>query len=195
MAKKEEKTVETPVVNAENVMEVINKGNLAEVSLGEEVEAEIQKEKDERKKREIKSRYLRADYSIKKSLVDLRHTKRLMEISKYEMAQVGRIARLLKGFTVDETTLQYAKAFEDDILKKEVVDAKAGTITIGETTYKSGDKVPGQIDIVDYDKAIVKIGDILRNKRHEENKLHGEELNKLDAAYGEYWSRDWRYCW
>lgn len=182
-------------VDENNVMDLINKQNLADTSLGDEILAEIQKEKDDKKKEEMKTRFLKADFGVKKSLLSLRNTRRLEEISRYEITQAGRLARLLIGFTVTEETLRYAKAHKDDILEKETFNEKDQTITIDKTTYKLGDKVPGIVDVVDYDKGVDKLRETLRKKRNEADSIFDDELNKLRTAYGNYYDYSWSRCW
>lgn len=200
MAKEKTAAAETTsVVTSENVIEVRKAQNMAEISLGEEVDAEIKKEQDERKKREIKSRYLKAQYKIDQALVEERHSKRVLEINKFCIAQIGRIARFLKGFEVTEAVLTHAKP-EDTILKRETVDEKAKTITIvtdtksgKKETFKLGDKVKGIITIVEYDEALDTIENEKRKKMQAEENQRCAETREIDAAYGEYFQYSWRY--
>lgn len=197
MAKEENKNTKPVVTTEDNIMDEIRNTNLAEIELGEKVQEEIKKEKDERKVREIKSRYLRSDYTEKLAKVDMLHTKRLNDIVRYQLTQSGRLRRLLMGFTVDKLAIEYSSHHEDDILNIESCDKKAGTITIttksGKKTYKEGEKVPAAITVVEYDRALQTLADKIRNMKNEEDKQHSKDIDELDNSFGDYYVSSWRY--
>jgi hypothetical protein len=194
---KDDKNTQAVVTTEDNIMEEIRNTNLAEIDLGEKVMEEIKKEKDERKAREIKQRYLRADYNEKLAKVDMLHVKRLNDITRYQLTQSGRLRRLLMGFKVDKLAIEYSSHHEDDILNMESCDKKAGTITIttksGKKTYKDGDKVPAAITVVEYDRALQTLADKIRNMKNEEDKQHSKDIDELDNSFGDYYVSSWRY--
>lgn len=197
MAKEENKNNKPVVTTEDNIMDEIRNTNLAEIELGEKVQEEIKKEKDERKVREIKSRYLRSDYTEKLAKVDMLHTKRLNDIVRYQLTQSGRLRRLLMGFTVDKLAIEYSSHHEDDILNIESCDKKAGTITIttkaSKKTYKEGEKVPAAITVVEYDRALQTLADKIRSMKNEEDKQHSKDIDELDSSFGDYYVSSWRY--
>lgn len=194
---KNNKNNEPVVVTEDNIMDEIRNTNLAEIELGEKVQEEIKKEKDERKVREIKQRYLRADYNEKLAKVDMLHVKRLNDITRYQLTQSGRLRRLLMGFTVDKLAIEYSSHHEDDILNMESCDKKAGTITIitksSKKTYKEGEKVPAAITVVEYDRALQTLADKIRSMKNEEDKQHSKDIDELDNSFGDYYVSSWRY--
>lgn len=199
MAKKENQTKSTQVIDEDNIVETLNKGNLPEFkeneeTLGEKALAELQKEKDERKKNQIKSCYAKADYKVKKSLIDLHHSKELMKSAKYEIAQMGRLQRFMTGFVVTDEVLTHAKGAED-LFKKEKLDGESLVVVTadGEKTFKKDDKVPAIIDVVDFDKCLETLRSKLREMRNAADIQQRELIDKLDASYGQYWSTSWRY--
>lgn len=199
MGKKTEQTKSTEVLDENNIVEALNKGNLPEFkeneeTLGEKALAELKKEKDDRKKEQIKSCYAKADYKVKKSLIDLHHSKELMKIAKYEIAQMGRLQRFMTGFVITEEVLTHAKGAED-LFKKEKLDGESLTVVTadGEKTFKKGEKVPAIIDIVDFDKCLATLRTKLCEMRNATDSQQRELIDKLDASYGQYWSSSWRY--
>lgn len=187
--------------SVDDVMAVINAGNLDNADLSSSALAEIEKEKDESKKNQLMGVLRKAQYQRMRSLLGLRKSNKIADIEKWNIRVRGRLERFLGGFTVDKTTLQYAKT-PDDICKIETCDEKKGTITItvkrdgkeSTKTYKEGDKVPGGIiDVVDYDNYLAEIDKQYRNKKSVVDNETTTEVNKLDASFGNYWSSSWRY--
>lgn len=186
------------MTTVENIYEVLDKGIVAtDETLPEKVKEEIKKEADERKVREMKERYQKAQYSIESGLLFMRRDKELARISLAKLTMVGRIARFMMGFTVTDEVITYAKHCADDLFKIEKVDTEAKTITITSpkdkkaVTYKLGDSVPAVIDYVDYDEMYSKIKEDIRKQENEARNAHDKYEKKLQAKYGHYWCRSW----
>lgn len=193
------KTAETPVITENNIMEQIEKKNRVDSALTEQMLADVAKEQDDRKKYELKRRYLKATYQCDLALIQRRKNKRESDIALYKVRQAGRLVRFLTGFTVSDATLEYAKT-EDNILELETLNEKDKTITIvtdkatnKKETFKVGDTVPALIDIVDYDNALKKLNEKMDAMFRESNGTYKLECDKLDLSYGEYYSSSWRW--
>lgn len=187
------------ILTEENILSELEKKNRMNTALNEEMLTEINKEKDERIKNEIKARFLKATYQRDLALLQRRLSKKKSEIALYKIRQVGRILRFLTGFKVEESTLEYAKT-EDDILQLETLNEKDKTITIitdkkanKKETYKVGDTVPALIDVIDYDVYKQKLDNKIEEMTTKATNEHNSNVNKLDLAYGNYYSASWRW--
>lgn len=199
MAKETAKPTTAVVVTEDNIMEQIEAGNRADTALTNKVLEDIQKEKDENKAREIKSRFLRASYQRDLALLQRRKERRSTDVAGYKIRQAGRLCRFLMGFTFDESILEYAKT-PDDILNREELDAEKKTLTIvvdvkkgTKKTFKLGDTVPAIIDCVDYDNALAELNRKIRSKQEQNDKEYRIETDKLDLSYGDYYCSSWRW--
>ena len=172
MAKKEEKTVVNEVMNADNVMEIVNKGNRADAVIVDKVLEDIQKEQDETKARAIKNRILKADYKTTLSLIDVRHERRNSELILEKLRRIGNLKRFMLGFTIE----------------LDVPDGKGGTT---KRKFKKGEVVEPLIDYVDWDTLYSKICDDISQKRREIDRLFETEQDKVKASYGSYYNWTW----
>lgn len=187
MAKKDEKTVVNEVMNADNVMDIVNKGNRADTVVVGKVLDDIQKEKDERKASEIKNRILKADYKTTLSLIDVRHERRNSELVLEKLRRIGNLKRFMLGFTVDDTFMQHNKC-KTDTIELDVPDGKGGTT---KRKFKKGEVVEPLIDYVDWDTLYSKICADITEKRRENDKLFRTEQEKVRASYGDYYNWSW----
>lgn len=187
------------ILTEENIVNELEKKNRMNTALNEQMLAEINKEKDERIKNEIKCRFLKATYQRDLALLQRRLAKKKAEIALYKIRQSGRILRFLTGFKVDASTLEYAKT-KDDIIGIETLNEKDETITIiidkktnKKETYKVGDNVPAVIDVVDYDIYKEKLDKKIEEMTTEITEEHNNTVGKLDLAYGKYYVPSWRW--
>lgn len=187
MAKEKEKTVVNEVMNADNVMDIVSKGNRADAVIVDKVLDDIQKEKDETKARAIKNRILKADYKTTLSLIDVRRERRNSELVLEKLRRIGNLKRFMLGFTVDDTFMQHNKC-KTDTCELDVPDGKGGTI---KRKFKKGEVVEPLIDYVDWDTLYSKICDDIADKRQEVDKIFRAEQQKVQASYGSYYNWDW----
>lgn len=187
------------ILTEENIVNELEKKNRMNTALNEQMLVEINKEKDERIKNEIKCRFLKATYQRDLALLQRRLAKKKAEIALYKIRQSGRILRFLTGFKVDASTLEYAKT-KDDIIGIETLNEKDETITIiidkktnKKETYKVGDNVPAVIDVVDYDIYKEKLDKKIEEMTTEITEEHNNTVGKLDLAYGKYYVPSWRW--
>lgn len=199
--KGEEKTLPAEV-NVDNIRESLGKGILVTEQLNEEIEKEIQKEKDENTKREVKNRHLKARYHVLEGLLKLRRQRDINDVQHEELSQVDRLDRYLRGFVFDcnDKKFRHAddKKLPDTLFEKEKIDFDKKTIEIvladgTKKTFKDGEKVPAIITYQQYDDLFKKIGTDTRKKMAKVEEDHTTSLKALDAEFGEYYANSWRY--
>lgn len=199
MAKKEKMTENHVVLTEENIVKELEKKNRMDTALTKEMISEIEKQKEDQKKRLVKERFLKATYQRDLSLLQRRFSKRKNEIALYKIRQSGRLVRLLTGFEFTEQILEYAKT-KDDVFNIETLNEKDKTITLvvdikdnKTETFKLGDEVPAVIDCVDYDSYITKLNDKIKKMTNEAEAEHNTNVAKLEMAYGDYYNCSWRW--
>lgn len=199
MAKKEKMTENHVVLTEENIVKELEKKNRMDTALTKEMISEIEKQKEEQKKRLVKERFLKATYQRDLSLLQRRFSKRKNEIALYKIRQSGRLVRLLTGFEFTEQILEYAKT-KDDVFNIETLNEKDKTITLvvdikdnKTETFKLGDEVPAIIDCIDYDSYIIKLNDKIKKMTNEAEAEHNTNVSKLQMAYGDYYNCSWRW--
>lgn len=193
------KAAESVVLTENNIIETLEKGNRAETALTEQMLAEVNKEKDERLKEQLKCRYLKATYQRDLALIQRRRSKKDTDLSLYKIRQAGRLLRFLTGFDVDDATLEYAKT-PDDVLNVEVLNEKDKTLTIvtdkekgTKETFKVGDHVPALLTIVAYDDALKSLNDNMNKKRREIDAEYEKHVDLLEVSYHGYYHSSWRW--
>lgn len=199
MAEKNKNAAAQPAeanVSVENIYESLDKAVVAtDGNLPAKVLEEIKKESDERTVAEMKARYQKAQYSIESSLLGMRRDKEKAEVSRMRLTVMDRLARLMMGFTVTKEVIGRAKHHDDTIFGIEKIDAKAETVSItkdGKTaTYKVGENVPAVIDYVDYDNMLEKVKKEVSKQTNAADEKYDTYNKKLQAKYGNYWSRSW----
>lgn len=112
MAKETKKTASTAVaVTEDNVMEQIKNGNiLAEANVKAAIE-EIQKQKDEKQKKEAMDMICRAKYLNNKALLELRARRREEKNNKEYLTETKNILDEVLGGKI--TPIEYKKKCED----------------------------------------------------------------------------------
>lgn len=194
-----EKQTKEVILTEENIVVELEKKNRMTTALTKEMLEEIKKEKDDRIRNQVRSRFLKATYQRDLALLQRKYSKKKSEIALYKIRQTGRLVRFLTGFTVDESTLEYAKT-EDDVFKIETLNEKDKTITLvvdkkssKKETFKVGDEAPATIDVVDYDNLLNDLQAKISEMQSKAEEEHNTNCNKLRLAYGEYWNNDWRW--
>lgn len=181
-----EKKAEAPVANQEctvdNVMDTIRKGNLMDKALTTQVLDEIQKEKDERKAKDLKERILKANYRRLRALLQLRARRRESNITKEKLERSELLQDMLSGFELTPAKIQKHGGKDNKI----TVDEKEYAYKEGETTW-----VPGTITIQEYDDKSRDISNDIRKKMCECDEVLSKELNELRAQYPGWWRYDW----
>lgn len=200
---KEKETNKPVVITVDNVVEEAKKGNTMTADLTAKMKAELKDEKDKRIIREVKSRYAKISYNVGMGLVHVRKSRSRDDIALYNIRQQGRLQRFLCGFEVTEQVMNEFAKTPDDILELETLDEKKSVLklkvfkedgkTREEKEFKVGDSVPALIDFTEFDKALVKLNEKLRNKVKEVEDKFKDEVKVIQQAAGEYWRSDWAY--
>lgn len=172
----------TNEVNEENVVEVRSKGLVGNDDLSKDVLDTIQKEKDDRVKAQMKSRYQNANYSADRALLKLRRRRREDDVARKMLTKRSDLRDALMGFDITEEWLKHHKISGDEgdvkILDKDL-------------HVKKGQHVAPFIDYVDYDD---KKDDLDREERklyEDADTVSRKESKKIQAAYGDYWRPVW----
>lgn len=168
-------------LTAENVMDVINKGNLANSDIVSSAMKKINDERDEQKTEEIKRRLLSSDFFTKKTLLQLRQRRREDAISRKELALRSNLENAIIGFNVTKEYLEYNKVKGDSI---EIVMKVNGNDV--KKTFKLGDHVDPYVDYMDYDEEKRKIDSDMNEERYASDQQFDKEFNKLRGAYNSY---------
>ena len=168
-------------LTAENVMDVINKGNLANSDIVSSAMKKINDERDEKKIEEIKKRVLSSDFFTKKTLLQLRQRRREDAISRKELALRSNLENAIIGFDVTKEYLEHNKVKGDSI---EIVMKVNGNDV--KKTFKLGDHVDPYVDYMDYDEEKRKIDSDMNEERWESDQQFDKEFNKLREGYNTY---------
>uniref|UniRef100_A0AAU8B831 Uncharacterized protein n=1 Tax=Dulem virus 42 TaxID=3145760 RepID=A0AAU8B831_9CAUD len=119
MAKDTKKAVETKAVeasNVENIEEQILSKNKLETSLVEEAEKEIKKETDDRKKSQLKTAILEANYINSRELLELRKHRKEEKVRKKALEDTLVALNELKGGKF--TPIQYENRVKEIVKEK-----------------------------------------------------------------------------
>ena len=103
----------------ENILEVIKTGNKMTENVLKEAEAEIEKEKDDKKKATLKRCILKADYANKRELLELRKRRAEEKATKEMLAASKTLLDDLKGGKITPTE------YEDGLNKASIDKKKA----------------------------------------------------------------------
>jgi len=122
MAKNNEKTASKAVESTEeNILDQIKEGNKMTEKVLENAKSEIEKEKDEKKKNILKTAILRADYTNKRELLELRKRRAEEKATKEALASsktllddlcAGKITPVEYDDALKETAKNKKKAFD-----------------------------------------------------------------------------------
>ena len=200
---KNKKSAENAPVNTDitvdNIREKLSKGTIGSLELSENIQAEIEKEKNEKTQKEMKKRYQEARYQVIYGLIKLRHERDIADIEHEELTQRDRLARYLMGYKVDfgDPKFKHAAKYKD-IFEKETVDADKKTVEVlmldgKKKTFKDSEVVPPIINYVKYDELKKEIGKHSDKLMSEANKQFSTDRKNLDAEFGEYYDYSWRY--
>lgn len=100
---KEQKAAQVETTSVENIAEQIKNENKFGENVLKEAEEQIQKEKDEKKVRELKSRICKADYVNKRELLELRKRRAEEKATKESLASTKESLDKLKGGKITPT--------------------------------------------------------------------------------------------
>lgn len=183
---KDAKKAQTPAVQehtVDNVVELADKKITAEDIMSKEVLDNIKKQDDERTKNAMQSRYVRAAYDRDKTLIDLRRRRSEDEITKKALVLKSDLVDGLMGVDITPEFMQHHG----------LKDKTEGEIDfLGEKRkVKVGEHISPVINYVDYDKKSREIRDQIAKLSSDARKKHDEEMKKIRASYGDYWSYDW----
>ena len=178
-------------LTAENVMDNLHKGNLMQGVLTKQVLDDIQKEKDERKAEQLKSRILKASYHRIRRLIQLRARRRESEINLENLKQAELLEDSLAGFILTDDKIK-KHGGKDGKLETEVID-DAGKKTKTSFELKENEEVwvPGSITIAEYDEKENELVADMRKKMAESDKQLQKELTELRNQYPSYYSYSW----
>lgn len=121
MAKETKKPAAQAAENAteENILDVIKTGNKMTETVLNEAQAEIEKEKDTKKKNILKSAILKADYTNKRELLELRKRRAEERATKESLAESKKLLDDLKGGKITPTE------YEDALMEQSKAKKKA----------------------------------------------------------------------
>lgn len=201
MAKQEKKAAEAAAqvatATVENIREQLDSASMGRAEFAQAIKDKIKEEHDEKIKREMMSRYERANFAIDEGLLKLRRERDIAKATKEELAHRDRLARFLMGYNLTEEKFKHIVSTPDTVFEKEVADEKGKTVTVDiagkKETFKIGDEVPPIIDYVDYDKLYSKIAENTRKTMNKIDETHKQYALKLKAKYDEYWNPSWCY--
>lgn len=201
MAKQEKKAAEAAAqvatATVENIREQLDSASMGRAELAQAIKDKLKEEHDEKIKREMMSRYERANFAIDEGLLKLRRERDIAKATKEELAHRDRLARYLMGYTLTEEKFKHIASTPDTVFEKEVADEKEETVTVNiagkKETFKIGDEVPPIIDYVDYDSLYGKIAENTRKAMNKIDGTHKQYALKLKAKYDEYWNHSWCY--
>lgn len=181
---KNEQPKEAAVVTVENVMDQIRKGNLVDQALTGKVMEDIQKEKDERKARELKTRVLEASYRRLLALIQVRKRRREEEITLEKLHQAEILEDKLCGFELTEAKIKRH-------------GGKDGKLTVKDVEYavKKDEKVwvPASITAAEYDDLKRDLDTEINKKMTESEREFNKNKTELTAGFPDYYS--WRWDW
>ena len=188
---KQGKTAVAPITS-ENVMEVVRKGNLMNQVITKQVNDEIQKEKDERKATLLKNRILKASYRRLLKLIQLRHKRKINEITLETLKKAEILEDQLAGFILTEEKIK-THGGKNGVLEIEVLGADGVTKEKQKFELKEGEEiwVPGSITTVEYDQKSDELVADERKKVYEADRLLDKNTRELQAQYPSYYSYSW----
>lgn len=195
-------------ITPENIVEQRKAGNVLTPELKKLMDEQNQKEKDEKIIRETKRRISFIGFKFDSGMVELKRMRAMDDLALYNTRQQGRLMRFLTGFTLDEQTVkEFAAKTEDDVLKLEKVDIKAGTLILMvpetdkdgkivrvEKTFKIGETAPAIIDYMAFDDGLEVLNKNLKERQDKIEKQYRDDMEVIKKAAGEYWNEDWRYA-
>ena len=177
-----------------DVMEIIRKGGLMKQAMTKDVEQEIEKEKDDRLKEQLKDRILRASYRRFAKLLDLRLRRTEANITKDILKKSEILEDRLKGFDLTEAKL-VTHGGKDGKLSIEVITEEGKKETKEFALPKKGESVwiPGGISLQEYDTMAADLVAEERKKFSEAADEDRKNRKELEAQYPGYFRYDWRW--
>lgn len=178
----------------DDVMTIIRKGGLIKQTMTQEVEAEIEKEKDDRIKAQMKDRILRASYRRMIKLLQLRLRRAEAEITKDTLKKSEILEDRLKGFELTEEKIKLHSG-KDGKLSIEIINETGNKETKEFALPKKGEKVwvPGGITIAEYDDKFAELKNEECKRFTEANENHRKEQEELENQYPNYFRYEWRW--
>lgn len=183
-----------PEQQKDDVMAVIRKGGLIKQAMTAEVEAEIEKEKDDRIKQQMKDRILRASYRRLLKLLQLRLRRAESNITLDTLKKSEILEDRLKGFELTEDKIK-THGGKDGKLSIEIINESGEKETKEFALPKKGEKtwVPGGITIAEYDDKFAELKNDEAKKFQEADSNHRKEREELENQYPNYFRYDWRW--
>lgn len=208
MAKETKKTTENVAITPENIVDQRKAGNILTPELKKLMDEKNQKEKDDKIIRETNRRISYIGFRFDSGMIELKKMRAMDDLALYNTRQQGRLMRFLTGFEATEQIItEFAAKTEDDVLKLEKADPKAGTLTLlvpevgkdgkivrKETTFKAGDSVPAIIDYNEFDDGLDILQKNLKERQDKIEKQYNDDMLVIKKAAGEYWREDWMYA-
>lgn len=195
MAKDKNKTQGSPAtITTDNVMDSIRRGNLMTQVLTKEVEKQINDEKDERLKEELKGRLLKASYRRLSKLLQLRARRRESDITLESVQKSEILEDLLKGFTLTEEKIK-RHGGKDGVLEMEVIVNAEGKKEKQTFKLEEGKEiwVPASITMLEFDKMSDDLVSDARKKRTESDNQLDKETKELQLQYPGYFRYSWNW--
>lgn len=191
---KNEKAVPHVEDEKDDVMAIIRKGGLIKQTLTEEVEAEIQKEKDDRLKEQLKDRVLRARYRRLSKRLQLRLRRAEANITKDILKKSEILEDRLAGFYLTPEKLE-THGGKDGKLSIEIINENGAKETKEFALPKKGEKVwvPGGITITEYDEKDAELKNEERKRFSETDENHRKEMDELENQFPNYFRYAWRW--
>lgn len=179
---------------ADDVLAIIRKGGLIKQTLTEAVNAEIEKEKDERLKEQLKERVLRARYRRLSKLLQLRLRREEAKITKDVLKQSEILEDRVSGFELTEEKIA-THGGKDGKLSIEILNEKGEKETVEFALPKKGEKVwvPAGITIVEYDDKAAELRNDESRRFSEADKDHRKHLEELENQFPGYFRYEWRW--
>lgn len=179
---------------ADDVLAIIRKGGLIKQTLTEAVNAEIEKEKDEHLKEQLKERVLRARYRRLSKLLQLRLRREEAKITKDVLKQSEILEDRVSGFELTEEKIA-THGGKDGKLSIEIINEKGEKETVEFALPKKGEKVwvPAGITIAEYDEKYAELRNDERRRFSETDKDHSKHLEELENQFPGYFRYDWRW--
>lgn len=168
---KETKKENALVPSVENIEDVVRNLNVAkDLTIGEKALKELGEEADERLKNEMKSRIKRAQYDQYRTLVELRHERKIAEIKKEKLKNKNYLLNNLIGFTAE------------------------GNEQHDGAKYKAGEEVKPNLTPNEYDEKLRKMANEIDKQVEEANKKRRELIKELKNKFGMWYELEWDRC-
>lgn len=188
-----------PAANAapsenKDVMEVIRKGSIMKQAMSKDVEAEIEKEKDDLLKQKLKDRILRASYRRFAKLLDLRLRRAEATITRDILKKAEILEDRLKGFDLTELKLALHGG-KDGKLSIEIITEEGKKETQEFALPKKDESVwvPAGITIPEYDTEFANLVNEERKRFDEAAAEDRKNRKELEAQYPGYFRYEWRW--